>query len=133
MKSDALEQFDSRMTVDIRQSEIAPGISPRQSCMVKSECIKQRGMQVMHMHRVIDWLEAEVISGPISQATANSTTSHPDTERCGMMISTIGIFHGRCTSEFRTPDDEGFIEQAALLEILQQGGNWSVDSSAFAS
>ena len=38
------------------------------------------------------------------------------------MVAAIAAFGDRGASEFPAPDDEGFVEQAALFEIADQGG-----------
>src|SRR5262245_3539384 len=46
------------------------------------------------------------------------------------MIAAVGVFCPRRAAELGRPDNNRLIEQAALSQVLQQPGDWPVNTSA---
>jgi hypothetical protein len=46
-----------------------------------------------------------------------------------MMVASVGSFRTRRATKFRGPHDQRFVEQPALLQILEQATNRLVDTS----
>src|SRR5690606_27714301 len=68
--------------------------------------------------------------------TLDAAASHPQGEGAWVMVATRhgfeagAVFAEGGAAKFTAPDDEGGVEQAALLEILEQGGDRLVDHAA---
>ena len=69
------------------------------------------------LHRV----ETQFISRPVNDAALDSGSRHPCRESIWMMVTAPAEpFHARRTAELGSPHDDCFVQQAALLQILQQ-------------
>ena len=78
-------------------------------------------MEVLHLDGLLDGQQTEIVCGSDANAGPNTATSHPNGKPCGVVLATeVALHHGRAT-KFAGPDDEGFIEQAPLFQIGQQG------------
>jgi len=90
-----------------------------------------------------DWVLGNIVTDVIGYSVApglNAAACHPHCEGMGMMIAPVAAFlqsgidvvlHHRRAAEFTAPDDQGFIEEPALLQVGDQTGNGSVDLLAF--
>lgn len=90
-------------------------------------------MQVAHVHDVLAYVIPEFISRSVGNARFQSATRHPHGEAMWVMITSIGLagyLGNRGATEFTSSDHEGVIQQSALLQILDQGGNGTVDALA---
>src|SRR5579863_9351916 len=47
-----------------------------------------------------------------------------------MMVAAVGALRSGRSSKFGPQDDDRFFEQAALLEVLNESGDWQIDLSA---
>ena len=74
------------LTVDVGQTEIAPGVAIGETLVVKSEQVQQRGMQVMNAGRLLDRFETEVIGRSVSDPAANSAAGQPDAESVMVVV-----------------------------------------------
>ena len=132
------------VSMDIRQSEISPLISVSQFAMIDAEQMKDRGVQIVDMHRAggpaffvglgqnrfpvgIRDVVTVVIRATVGDPRFDSTTGHPDREASGMVVTTI-VF-GRQVSlavngstEFSTPDNQRVFKETASLQVLDQAG-----------
>src|SRR5436190_11860934 len=81
------------------------------------------------MNRVFDDSPANVVRFADNLASFDSATGTPQAERKRMMVAASDrgkartVFAQWSPAEFRGPDNQRRIEQAALLEVLEQGGN----------
>ena len=99
--------------------------------MIKPEGIQQRGMEVMHMHRVFDGMKSEIIRRSISQTTFNTSARHPHRECRRMMIAAVAIFDRWRSPKFRAPDNQRVFQHSSLLQIGQQSCDGLVDLRTF--
>ena len=68
-------------------------------------------------------LPSDLIQFSVMGAAANAATGHPDEKAVGVMVAPIAFFRNGHPPEFAAPNNQGFIEETALLEIGQQGGD----------
>ena len=78
-------------------------------------------MEVMDMDPVLYCCQAEIISRPVAEAGFHSTPGHEHREAVVVVVPSLLSLGGGGPAEFSTPDYQGFIQQAAPLEILDQG------------
>ena len=64
----------------------------------------------------------------IGQSAFDTSAGHPEGEATGIVTGLIFFRFGNKTraTEFATPDNQGFFQQAPLFEVFQQGGNGSI-------
>jgi len=98
-------------------AEIASRISISQLFMIDSHQMQDGRMQVVHVNFVFDRFESEIIRGAVDSSPFNSTTCQPHRETEGIVIPSISSLSCRSSTEFPSPDDQGFLKQSAVFEI----------------
>jgi hypothetical protein len=91
-----------------------------QRILVESQLIKDGGVQVAEVDRILDRLQSNAISRAIDRAAFESTAGDPHGEPGIVMIESLALLRLRRTSELPTPHDNRRIEQAAALRVLDQ-------------
>ena len=84
-------------------------------------------MDVGDVMAILHGVEPERIRRPVGDAARDAAAGQPGTEAVRMMISAARSFTMRRPAQLRRPDDQRFIEHAALLEVLEQAGDRQVD------
>src|SRR6266496_2032274 len=126
------DQLPDHLPLHVGQAEIAAGAAESQFFVVKSQQGQDGGVQVVDVDFVLGRLESELIGGAVDVTAAHAAPGHPHAEPIVIMVPAInfacvaaggGQLHGWCPTEFTSPDDQGVVQQAALLEILKQGAD----------
>src|SRR5262245_45460723 len=87
--------------------------------------VQHGSLKVMNMNRILDNVITQFIRFSIFDAGLHSAACHPDRKTTGMVVASE-IISLECSltiigsAEFASPDDQRFIEHAAILEILNQ-------------
>jgi hypothetical protein len=123
--------FDN-VPVNVGQAVVPALEAISQTLVVDAELVQDRGLQVVDVHGVFGRAVTKVIRCPIGNARLDATTRHPHGKATRMMVATVDFRGTRALGEYRTPelaapDDQGIVEEAALLEVLEQASGWSVD------
>src|SRR5256885_13789905 len=90
--------------------------------------MQQGCMKIMHVDFILDDIETKLIGSAEGDARFDAAAGHPHGEGLGMMVAAqlaacIGIaLNHRSTAELPTPKHERIIQQAALLEVLDERG-----------
>ena len=82
---------------------------------VETHLMQERCVQIGHVVRMLHGMEPQFISGPVHEASFDSSSGHPDAESVGMMIASIRALGARGASELGPENDEGFLEKSPLL------------------
>ena len=75
----------------------------------------------------LDRVVAQLVRRPYRDPRLDAAARHPDRERAGMVVAAeelrvvAAFVHGRA-AELPAPDHQGLVEQAALLQVLDEGG-----------
>src|SRR5262245_4504441 len=100
--------------------------------------MEQRGVEVVDVHRILDDVVTVVVGGAVRDARLEPAPRRPERKTTAMMIAAvIGCrqralaVHG--AAELASPDDERVVEQAALLEILDERRGRLIDVEALAA
>ena len=86
-------------------------------------------MHVGHVVPILDGVEAEFVGRAVDDAAFDAAAGHPDAEAVRMMVAAVAVLRAGRAAELGGPDDQRLVQQAALLEILQQRRR-SADRSA---
>ena len=78
------------MAVDIRKAEIAAGVVVGETLVVEPELMKQRGVEIVDVHRFLDGTEAEFVGGAVDVAALHSAAGEPGGE-AEMVV--VAAFH----------------------------------------
>jgi hypothetical protein len=99
---------------------------------VETEKMQDRGMQVVHVHSILRDVESQLIALAVRNARLHAPAGEPHRERIRVMISTIAAaaLHHRRSTELTTPNNKRFIQQTALLQVLDECRTRLVSRSA---
>ena len=94
--------------------------------MIEAEEVEQGGVEVIDVDGVLSDIPSDLVGLTDDLAPLDTTSREEDGEGEGVVIATgvvifgIGaaIFPERSSAEFSGENDEGRIEEAALLEVL---------------
>ena len=104
----------------VGQPMVPPLVLERQFGVVDPQAMEDRGVQVMDVDGVSSDVVTEVVGRAVSDAGLDASAAEPDREAAWMVVAPV-ILSGQCAlaidgpAEFAAPDDQGVIEQAALL------------------
>src|SRR5262245_48447971 len=101
----------------IGEAEVAAAVAIRESLVVESHEVQDRGMQIVNVDSVFDGRETEFVGRAVADPALHASTGHPDRETVMVVIAAFLSFGCRRAAELATPDDERFVEQSALFEI----------------
>ena len=78
-------------------------------------------VQVFDMKRIFDRRATEFICLTNANTTFDPATRHPHREAVRVVIASraFGVLCCRLTTKFTAPDDECFVEQPTLFEVLK--------------
>ena len=113
----------------VRQAEVASTIVIRQTFVIEAHGTKDRRMKIVNVHGVLYGLQPKFVSSPVSGSTLDASTRQPHREAEWVVVAAIlyrsdlkakcpGLHHG-CATELRTKDNQRFLKQATLLQVLK--------------
>src|SRR2546427_406280 len=73
----------------IRQPEIPPTELVRQPLVVETQQVQRRGVEIVDMHAVLDRVIADVVGGPVDEASLHAAARHPDRIAVGVVIAAV--------------------------------------------
>ena len=116
---------------DIGKSIVATSEAVSQAFVIDAKQMQDRGLQIVYVDGLFSDIEAEVVGTAVNVSLANTTSGEPDTEGLWMMVASVGLLtatdfaHG-CSSKFSGHHDKCFIQQTALIEIVDESGDAAV-------
>ena len=114
---------------------LRPLVGKAEPMRIEADLIKDSRLEIAYAHWVLGNVIAYVI-GLSVDTRLDACSRHPHGKGVGMMISTVETFlqfianvvlHHRRAPEFTAPNNQGFLKQAALLEVGDQTGNGTVN------
>src|SRR5205814_6208804 len=97
----------------IGQPEIAAAVVEGEFLVIEAQQVKNRRVQIMHMHTVLNGVVSEFIGGAMNDAAFYTAASQPHAEPKAVMIPALGAFGSGSAPEFAAPDHEGIIQEPA--------------------
>ena len=110
----------SRMSRPAYRYVKAPVIEPEQ--------VEDRGVQVVHVHRILDGLVAELVGLAVRDPRFHASSRQPEGESLVVVVSTVGVLTVWSAAELPAPDHERLVQQPSRAQVRQQAGDWPVDS-----
>ena len=107
---------------DVGQAEIAAGVAIGQLLVIEPHQRQQRGMQIGRVHASFDRVQAVFVGGAVRESALHARAGQPHRIAGDVVVAAVGALRRRQPAEFAAEEDERFVQQAALLEIGQQGG-----------
>ena len=94
--------------------------------MVEAEQVEEGRLEVVHVHGILDDVEAHLVGGAEGHAGLDAAAGQPHRERLGVVVPAeapaecrIGLDHGR-PAELTAPDHQRVVEQPAPFQVLDQ-------------
>ena len=114
-----------------RETLIKTSVMVGEMLMVESHESQDGGVQISYMVAVYRSLMPELIGFTITRSRLYSSTSQPVGKSLRVMIAPpILALRYRLPPELTTPDNQGFLQQSALFQVLKQPGNRLVNLGA---
>src|SRR5262245_52389885 len=132
------QNLSHNIPMHIRQPEIASLEAIRQPRVLDPKTLENRRVQVVNVHRIAGDVVAVIVRLAELDAWANAAAGHPEREAAAVMVAAV-IRRGERAlavdgaAELAAPDDECIVEQAALLEVADEGGGRLIDIAALAA
>ena len=93
---------------------------------VQAELVQYRRVDVGDVVAIFDGVETQFIGRAVGDAAFDAAAGEESGEALGVVVA-AGAFCARGSAEFGAPDDDGVVEEAALLEIFDQSGDGAID------
>ena len=106
-------------SMHVRQPEVAPLKAIRQTLVIDAQQVKNGGVQIVHVDRVLDDGRREVVCALVDEPALDPSSCEPNRERLGPMVAaqpvgpSSAVFAQTSTPEFPTPNHQRFVEQSA--------------------
>ena len=112
-----------------------PVLMVGQARVVEAEEMHQRGVVIVRAHRIDDRLVTELVRPAVGHAALEPAAGHPTGEALAVVVAAglLGravVLGHRQAPNLAAPMDDGRVEQAARLEVLDQGGGGLVGLAA---
>ena len=103
--------------------------------MVEAQEVQDRGVPIAEVDGVFDDVVGEIVGLAVDRAAFDAAAAHPDGEAARMMIAAVVLLRQAAlridrAAEFAAPDDERLVEQAALLQVLDEAVARLIDVAA---
>ena len=84
-------------------------------------------MEIMNVDFFVGAEEPVVVGHAIAMAGFYATSGHPHRESVWIVVASVAALEGGGAAEFAAPDDEGFFEETARLEVGEEAGDGAID------
>ena len=94
------------------------------------------GVQVMDVDRILRDLEAEIVGGAVDHPGFNTASGQQVGKAVNIVVPAVmdrpeaAEIKNRCSAEFASDENQGFVEEAAFLQVLYESGNGHRPTSA---
>ena len=111
----------------VGQPHVAAGVAVGQALVVEPEQVEDRGVQIMHVHRVLDGLVAELVGPAIGDPRPGAPSGQPEGESLVVVVAAVGVLAVRRAAELPAPDHQRLVQQPPRAQVRQQAGDRPVD------
>ena len=103
--------------------------------VIEAELVEQGRGEIADVHRVLDDVVREVIRLAVRQPAADAAAGEPEREAARVVVAAVVLPRQAPLAvdrpaELAAPDDEGVVEEAPLLQVLDEGPAGLVDVAA---
>ena len=127
--SAAGQQIDNHLAMNIGQTAFNAIVVKTEAFVIQSQQVKNGRVNIVNRDRVFHGLESEVVGGAMGIGFFDSSAGQPDRESFGVMVPTAGaLLKGWHPAKLGAPHNQRVIQQAALLEILEQRGSRLIEN-----
>ena len=88
--------------------------------------MKQSCVEVVDVYWIFGYVESEVVGRSVDVTAFDSAAGEKHCEGSVVVVAAVvALSHGGA-AEFAAPDDEGVFKQVAVLQVLEESGDWLV-------
>jgi len=98
--------------------------------VVQPQGLEEGGLKVVNGDDVANRGIAEIVGRAVDIPAPEAAASQPERESMAVVVAAVGALGDRQPSKFARPQDDRLVEQAALLEVPNQGRGGLVGSRA---
>src|SRR5437764_11509438 len=117
--------MDRLSSLDADELLVQAAVEVAESVGVEAELVQECRMEPLDMEPVLDGGAAELVGLADAGAALDAAAGQPHGEAVRVMIAAGPFLElgGGLAAELAPPDDQGLVEQAAALEVLDQAGD----------
>ena len=120
------ENFDENLAENINGMRVVAAYTRQEENLAQFNRLQALNTSNNVSAAILNGMEAEFIGRAVGDSAPDAPSGEPGAKSLGVVIAAISLSTGRA-AKFRTPDDERLVEQAALLEVLDQAGDGQID------
>src|SRR2546425_1743949 len=108
------------MSMHVGQAPVDSIVSKRELLVVDPQEVKDCGVHVVTIGRIFGHAEGPFVAFTVGYASLDAAPREPVRESVRVMVSALASLAAGHASEFGRPENDGIIQQATGLEVLQQ-------------
>jgi len=122
-----------RFSRNVRQASVRALVWVGEFEMVDTKLVQHRSLQIIDVDRVADRIPADLVGLAVSVATTHSAAGHEHRKGTRMVIAaghtrpTYAVFSQWGSAKFATADNQRFVEQPSLLQVVDQRPDWLIN------
>src|SRR5947209_10711805 len=93
-----------------------------QTGVVEAQLVEKRGQKVRAAHSANRGLVTELVRGAMNMPGLEAAARQQDGESVAVMVAAGAMLGDRQAAEFACPKNDGAVQEAALLEVLNKSG-----------
>jgi len=110
------------MSMDIGKPTLEAVMEDGEAFVIQPQEVEHGGVEVMERVDIFDGFESKFIGGAMADAGLDAGSGQYGGETTGVVVAALGPFlEHRHAAEFGAPKDQSVLQQAALLEVPDQG------------
>lgn len=122
------EKFGEDAAVDVSEEAVGAVVAEGEAFEVETEEVKEGGVLVVAHGGPLGGVEGEVVGLADGGAPLDPAAGHPGDEGVSVVVAALAPLAVRSAAELGGPEDDGLVEQAAGLQVFQEGGDGLVGS-----
>ena len=116
------QNLSYNISTDIGKAAFEAVVEDAEAFVVEAEQVEHCGVEVVKRVDIFDGLESEFVGDAMADAGLDTGSGQYDGETTGVVVAALGaLLEHRHAAEFSAPEDQSVLQQAALLEIPDQG------------
>ena len=120
----------------VGQAEVAALELVRQLLVVDAHEVQHGGVEVVDVDGVLHDVVAVVVGLAVDESRLDAAARRPQREAAAMVVAAVVVLGELALAvdgapELAAPDDQRLVEQAALIQVFDQGGEGGVGAAAY--
>ena len=116
--------------IGVGESVVAAVVGVGEAPVVEAEGMQEGGLEVVDRDHVLHGPVSELVGRAVGITGLESASGQPQREAVAVVVAAVGPLRDREPAELAGPEDDGRVEQPALLEVLDECGARAVGPGA---